>query len=198
MLNDGIKALRDELHTDQIALARVQLAAIIVGGFKDEATLLMDWTDAGDFVPFELKAGSRTPLGAGILMALNEIKKQKGVLKDNGIPYYRPWMFVMTDGEPTDDAAVWREACKKARESESEARKEVLIYPVGIGNAKLTTLSELSVTKPMHINGMKFREFFKWVSGSISVRVRSAPGQKIKLPGTDGWADPWTSVNLEA
>jgi uncharacterized protein YegL len=50
----------------------------------------------------------------------------------------------------------------------------------------------------MQINGMKFRQFFRWLSDSMKVRVRSTPGQRIKLPKTDDWANPWTSVNLEA
>jgi uncharacterized protein YegL len=195
LLNEGIKALGEELRTDQIAVARVQIAAILVGGARGEAKLLMDWTDALDFIPFRLKAGGTTPLGAGSLLALEEIKKQKRALKDNGINYYRPWMIVMTDGEPTDDGPVWREACKQVRES--EARGEVVVFPVGVGEAKLAKLSELSVTKPRLIEGTKFREFFVWLSRSMEIRAKSAPGQKIELPDTQEWS-AWSSVKLEA
>lgn len=191
MLNDGIQALHDELRTDDIALSRVQLAAITVGGFTNEARLILNWTDGLDFQPFALKAGNQTPLGAGTLLALEKIEEHKANLRSRGIPYFRPWMFIMTDGVPTDDEATWDRACRSAREHESG--RKVQIYPVGVGQADMDKLSKLSTTPPLQMNGIKFREFFKWVSDSMSTLARSAPGSRVDLPSTS----PWAAVRLD-
>jgi uncharacterized protein YegL len=191
LLNDGIKAFHDELQTDEIALCRVQIAAVTAGGFGNEARVILDWTDGLDFIPFKLKAGSGTPLGAGALLALDKIEQHKVALRSNGIPYYRPWMFIMTDGVPTDDAGTWARACRTAREHESG--RKVQIYPVGVGQANLAKLGELSTTPALQMNGMKFREFFKWVSDSMSTLARSVPGARIDLPSTN----PWAAVRLD-
>ena len=58
----------------------------------------------------------------------------------------------------------------------------MLIFPVGVGGADLKKLSELSATPPKQMSGMKFREFFKWVSDSMSATARSVPGENIGHP----------------
>ena len=70
LLNTGIRTLNDELRRDEKALVRVQIAAVVVGGVKENARVVMDWTDGVDFEPFTLKAGSGTPLGAGMLVGV--------------------------------------------------------------------------------------------------------------------------------
>jgi len=191
LLNDGIKAFYEELQTDEIALGRVQIAAVTAGGFADAARVVLNWTDGLDFIPFKLTAGNRTPLGAATLLALDQIEQHKTALRGNGIPFYRPWMFVMTDGAPTDNAQTWGRACQTAREH--EACRKVQIYPVGVGQANMAKLGELSATPAMQMSGMKFREFFKWVSDSMSTLARSVPGGRIELPSTN----PWAAVRLD-
>ena len=69
LLNEGIEAFHQALQEDELALSRVQVAAISVGGFTHNAEILMDWTDATEFQPFHLTAGHSTPLGAAIRLA---------------------------------------------------------------------------------------------------------------------------------
>jgi uncharacterized protein YegL len=168
LLNDGIKAFHEALHGDEKALVRAQIAAIRAGGTSNEAKQILDWTDGVDFVPFALKAGNETPLGAAVLLALNMIEEQKRVVRRYGVPLSgRPWLFVLTDGEPTDAGSVWRQACQLAYEH--EAAKKVLIYSIGVGGANLAKLGELSAQRPPRIlKGINFREFFLFVSTSIS------------------------------
>lgn len=190
LLNEGIVTLRNELATDDVALSRVQIAAVNVGGFSDQPELFLDWTDAVDFQPFAMKAGFNTPLGAGVLVGLDAIEQQKATLRSSGINYTRPWLFILTDGAPTDADSVWRDACARARDY--EARGKVQIYPIGVGNVDLRKLAEISTTKPILMSGLKFRELFTWISGSLQAASNSAPGARIDLPSTD----PWASVKL--
>ncbi len=190
LLNEGIGLFREELAGDQVALSRVQIAAVNVGGFSEQPDMFLDWTDAVDFQPFPMKAGYSTPLGAAMLVALDAIERQKTALRELGISYTRPWLFVLTDGAPTDPETTWKEACARARDYES--RGKVQIFPIGVGQADLKKLTELSKTTPMLMSGLKFRELFTWISGSLQAASNSAPGAHIDLPSTD----PWASVKL--
>jgi uncharacterized protein YegL len=182
LLNRGIQTLNDELRLDEKALLRVQIAAVVVGGVKDNARIIMDWTDGVDFAPFTLKAGSGTPLGSGMLLALQMIEDQKEMLRRNGITYSRAWMFVLTDGEPTDTSAIWKEACKAVRLAEAD--KKVLIYSIGVGEFNLAKLAELAAEPPRVLKGMHFQELFKFVSSSIKAG-------KVER-------DPWVAVKRKA
>jgi uncharacterized protein YegL len=92
----------------------------------------------------------------------------------------------MTDGAPTDDPTTWARACQTARDHES--RRKVMIFPIGVGEAKMAKLSELSTTPPKQLVGTKFRELFEWIGNSVSVYAKSVPGEDVKLPDTDPWA----------
>jgi uncharacterized protein YegL len=190
LLNDGISAFHQALNDDEIALSRVQVAAISVGGDTHNAELLMDWTDASDFQPFELVAGSSTPLGAGTILALRTIKSQKKILRQHGISYTRPWIFILTDGDPTDNEDVWDAACEEAREAEESGSAE--IFSIGIDEAGIGKLSKLSRRPPIMMDSVQFRELFVWLSASLGQITRSVPGQHVDLPPHD----PWSAVKL--
>jgi uncharacterized protein YegL len=186
LLNQGVAAFHEALQQDELAISRVQIACVNVGGPTDPPELMMDWCDAGNFVPFTLRAGGNTPLGRGVRLALHAIEQQKGVLRSQGISYTRPWLFILTDGEPTDPPDVWRSAVEQARAAEQEKRAE--IFPIGVGDANLVTLGELSTRPPIRSNNLKFRELFIWLSASLGQVARSRPGDQISLPPVDPWA----------
>jgi uncharacterized protein YegL len=190
LLNDGLKTFHQALKEDELALSRVQIACVNVGGPTEIPDILMDWCDATEFFPFTLTTGHATPLGAGISLGLDLIDQQKTALRESGISFTRPWMFVFTDGEPTDNFRDWDKACAAAKNAEESGSVE--IFTIGIGDANLEKLAEVSVRPPIMLDGVKFREFFVWLSASLGQVTRSTPGDKIDLPSTD----PWASVKL--
>lgn len=189
-LNAGIAALEAELRADDTALVRVQLGIVCVGGPSDDADIMMDWTDAAQFQAFPLSADCSTPLGKGVRIALQMIDQGKQNLRAAGISYTRPWMMVISDGEPTDSSEVWAAAVSECRAA--EARKQVEIFCIGVEGADLAKLGELGSKPPLMLSGMKFRELFVWLSASLSAASRSRPGDALQLPSTD----PWRNVGL--
>ena len=189
-LNEGIKTLEEALKSDDAAISRVQLGIVSVGGPSNSAEVLMDWTDVENFESFPLTANGQTPLGTGVRLGLKMIDQVKSDLKDNGINYTRPWMMIITDGEPTDSNAEWSQAtieCKKA-----EADKKVEIFTIAVEGANLAKLNQLSIRPPVMLDGVKFNELFLWLSSSLSAASRSRPGDNMSLPSLD----PWRNVGM--
>lgn len=189
MLNEGIAAFYHDLMADETARNRVRLAIVIVGGPNDTAELMMTWTDAVDFMPIVFRQNGMTPLGQGMLLALNLIEDERANLRDNGISYTRPWIIAMTDGLPTDNRDVWQAAVQQCQAAEQNG--QCIIYPIAIdaGTQELNTLRQLStLTPPMPLNSVKFVEFFVWLSASLKTMSQSAPGETVQLGSISPWA----------
>ncbi len=92
----------------------------------------------------------------------------------------------MTDGAPTDDISS---AASRIRELVSA--KKLTVFPIGIGEgANLNTLATLSPTRPaLRLQGLNFREFFTWLSRSVSRVAQSTPGEAVELDvaGIQAW-----------
>lgn len=189
-LNLGVQALEVALGADDAALSRVQLSIVTVGGPINDAEVMMDWTDAVNFSSFPIKAGGATPLGKGLRIALQLVEDGKSNLKAAGISYTRPWIMVISDGEPTDSSDEWNAAIKECKSAEST--KKVEIFSIGVEGADLSKLAQISTKPPLMLEGMKFKELFVWLSSSLSAASRSRPGETVQLPSTD----PWRNVGL--
>ena len=181
-LNAGLKALEQELKDDIDASSRVQLLIIKAFG-KDEAVISSDWIDAMNFEAPVMEAGGLTPLGKAMNLALKKIEDQKALYDSCGITSKRPWIFLISDGEPTD--YDWEIVAKKCREAQQN--KKVVIHAVGTQEANLEKLAKFSLNSPKRLSGLRFTEFFLWLSRSVSCVSRAAPNALEELEDTDAW-----------
>lgn len=186
LLNEGLKEFEKALRSDSTALTRVQVSIVLVGGPNSTAELLMDWTDANYFTAFKLKEGGNTPLAEGLELGLNLVETAKSNLNQSGLSYTRPWMLVMSDGEPTSLQSDWKAAAEKCKQAITN--KKVMIFPIGIDSASGgKRLDEISDRPCIDMQETKFNEFFVWLSESLSAVTRSRPGDTVELPDTDPW-----------
>jgi uncharacterized protein YegL len=152
-LNAGLKVLEAELKNDDIARQRVQICVVQFSG-RDQVDVLCDWTDAMAFTAPHVNANGQTPMGKAVATAMQKIEEQKQRYKSHGIPYNRPWLFLLTDGEPTDSG--WESIANQCRTAE-QAEKFV-VWPIGVGNqADLNKLGRFSTRAPAKMNGLKFK-----------------------------------------
>ena len=183
-LNKGLQSYRDELQTDTLAAKRVEVAIVTFGG---RVNRLVEFVSATDFDPPELRVNGGTPMGEAISVALDMIEERKSSYREQGIAYYRPWAFLITDGEPNDH---WKPIVSRIQAGEGE--KSFSFFAVGVEGANMQILEELCVRKPLWLQGMKFRELFSWLSNSQQAVSRSTPGDDVPLAdptsGPTGWA----------
>jgi uncharacterized protein YegL len=179
-LNTGIVAFKDELAADTLASKRVEVAIVSFGG---EVRTVTEFTTVDAFSPPVLSPGGDTPMGTAINQAIDLLQSRKQAYKASGISYYRPWIFMVTDGGPTDE---WKTAA--ARIKEGEGSKAFAFFAVAVEGANIGTLSQISVREPVNLSGIKFRDLFVWLSSSLKSVSRSQPGDEVPLPSPDGWA----------
>lgn len=179
-LNAGLTLFKDELAADSLAMKRVEIGIVTFGPVKVE----MPFTTAAAFFPPTLQAQGDTPMGAAILEALNMVRDRKQDYRSNGISYYRPWVFLITDGGPTD---AWKAAAEAVREG--EASKQFAFFAIGVKGANMDVLRQISSARePLSLDGMKFRELFKWLSSSLGSVSKSTVGTDVPLSSPAGWA----------
>jgi uncharacterized protein YegL len=184
-LSQGLLDYRTELQNDPLASRRVEVAVVTFGG---QVRTACGFTTAEGFQPPALRADGNTPMGAAIEEALAMVQQRKRAYRDNGISYFRPWVFLITDGVPTDS---WQGAAEKVKQGE-EARA-FCFFAVGVEGADLNVLGQIAVRQPLKLQGLRFHDLFQWLSSSQRSLSHSQPGEedRVKLsnptaPG--GWA----------
>jgi uncharacterized protein YegL len=144
---------------------------------------------ADQFQPPVLDADGETPLGEAVSRALALLRDRKEIYKQNGLDYFRPWIFTITDGKPTDRG--WEAVADQVRQE--EARKGVVFYGVGVEGADMQTLARFTQSRqPLKLKGLAFGELFTWLSKSLSAIAHSHPGEQAPLPPV-GWGSADTS-----
>ncbi|HMU99350.1 MAG TPA: VWA domain-containing protein [Chitinophagales bacterium] len=186
-LMDGVNQFISEIKEDDFAVSSVELSIITFGG---TVTKVLNFQSVEKIIEdIELSADGNTPMGAAINEAIKLLESRKNEYKKNGVSYYQPWLVLMSDGAPTDDEIFNLAAENLKQQAEN---KKITVFAIGIGDeADLDELSRCCPAKrpPKRLKGLKFKEFFQWLSQSLSRVSQSTPGTaQVSLPPADGWA----------
>lgn len=184
-LNTGLASFKQDLNKDPLASRRVEVAIVT---FDNEVKVVQDFVTADQFQPPTLTAQGQTHMGTAIIKALDLVQARKATYRQNGVAYYRPWIFLITDGEPQGEPEhIIQQASQRLKADESN--KRVAFFAVGVENANLATLGEIVVRTPVKLAGLNFVEMFVWLSKSMEAVSHSRTNEQIALPPPG-----WTSV----
>jgi uncharacterized protein YegL len=178
-LNSGLEVFKDQLLKDDLAAKRVEVAVVAFGPVRVES----DFQTPDVFIPPTLAAEGHTPMGEAIERAVQLIDERKETYRANGINYYRPWIFLITDGAPTDP---WEKAAKLIKAGEQDGR--FAFFPVGVQQANMDVLGKFGTRDPLKLKGLKFNELFSWLSRSLQKVSQSQLGTEVALPAPSSWA----------
>jgi len=181
-VNAGLKAFKADLNADSLAAKRVEVAMLTFGPVR----VRQHFETADEFEPPRLDTEEDTPLGQAIIDGLDMLETRKELYKQNGIAYYRPWVFLITDGSPTD-GELWKRAAALVREGEGS--KAFSFFAVGVQGANMKILNAISERGALPLEGLMFRELFAWLSSSLKSVSHSRVGETVSLAKPD-----WTSV----
>ena len=185
----GVEAFYEEIRADEMT---VYSAEICIVTFGDKAVCIEDFAniERQQELPKLCPAGD-TAMGEGVNLALDLLERRKQEYQDKGVDYYQPWLVLMTDGKPNGDEEELARAIR--RTADMVNNKKLTVFPIGIGSeADMDVLGQFSPKRePLKLKGLKFREFFVWLSQSLSRTSMSMPGEVIKLDteGIKGWGE---------
>lgn len=180
-LNKGVASFIQAVQQDEVAAYSVEVGIISAGG---NVRIEMPFTTAMDIdgIP-QLHATGATPLGQAVHLALTSLEERKAEYQKAGVAYYQPWLVIISDGSPTDE---WHSVAMRSKDL--SANRKLVVLPLGVGGADLATLGEFSSRGAKQIAGLKFNEFFEWLSASMSrVSASASTSAAIQLPSTDSW-----------
>ncbi|MEB3161145.1 MAG: VWA domain-containing protein [Synechocystis sp.] len=179
-LQRGLDVFKAEVQQDAQASLSVEVAIITFGR---SVSLAQDFTTVDDFTPPTLQADGLTPMAEAIEKALDLLDQRKASYRENGVQYYRPWIFLITDGAPTDR---WQQAAERLHQAEYD--NKLLFFAVGVEGADFDTLKQIATPQrpPVLLNGLDFSSLFMWLSSSMRRVSQNKVGDVIALPPV-GW-----------
>jgi uncharacterized protein YegL len=167
-VNTGLKNFEAALRLDPHAL---ECAAISILTFASEAHQRTTLVEAGRFVPPVLTAEGGTALGAALELLATALDRDTRARTSEYAGDWRPLVFLMTDGQPTDD---WHPGL--ARYRAAAAKWKSTLIAIGCGpSVAVDTLSELTRTVMLmpDMTPDTIASLFDWISQSVRTASRA-------------------------
>ncbi len=178
-VRQGVRALLADLRSDPQALETAYLSVIT---FASSAQQVCPLTELVSFQEPNMTAGGSTALGEALKLLEQtldtEVRKSTPAQKGD----WKPLVFLMTDGQPTDSWEMAADRIKQKRVG------NIIACAAGPG-ADSTMLKRITevVVELTNLQPDALKAFFKWVSSSIkttsqSVAQVTADAPPVNLP----------------
>ena len=184
-LNEGLQSFYSAVRNDDTTSQRLELAIIT---FNDVVKLVTSPSLVENITVPTLEADGETALVDAVYEAISLVNDRKEWYKSTNQPYYRPWIVLMTDGEPSSNQDI--SALAQQIKADTAAKKYVFM-PIGVDNANMEVLQRLEGQMPAKkLKGTNFNSFFKWLSASMGTIVHAEEGSKVDISsGADDWME---------
>ena len=182
-LNEGLKAFYRDIHADSTTCNRLEVSIVT---FNDTVKTLVQPSLVSKFTIPVLSADGGTKLVDGVQEGIRIIRARKNWYKQTGQPYYRPWIILMTDADPDNTQNLTGLATEI---KQAMANKDFFFLAIGVQGAdmeKLKSIADPSMPA-MKLQGLKFLEFFRWLSASMTTVTNSKDGSMVNLPNPAQW-----------
>lgn len=185
---NGMQVLVSTLRQDPYALETAYLSVIT---FDSDARQLTPLTELAAFQVPNLVATGTTALGAALKLLAERIEAEVTKTTSEQKGDWKPIIFIMTDGVPTDDWQKGHEALRKVRPG--------LIVACAAGpSADTSVLKQITevVVQLDTADSSTIQAFFKWVSASVSSGSQRVDAGQKEVAGLDDLPPPPAEVNV--
>lgn len=187
-VRNGVQLLASSLRSDPYALETAYLSVI---AFDENARQEVPLTELASFQPPDLQAGSTTSLGEALKMVTACISREVQTSSAEVKGDWKPLVFIMTDGLPTDD---WQKGLQEFK----QAKTGMVIACAAGPQADTAVLKQITETVVSLDTADKstIGAFFKWVSASISTSSKKVDVTKAESSQLSELPPPPPQINL--
>jgi uncharacterized protein YegL len=164
-INQELPLIYQEIASNPVVADRARLGII---GFSTTAEVLLPLADLNDVLSIpQLSPRGATNYGAAFSLLKQTIEQDIAALKQSGHTPYRPTVFFLTDGLPTDQ---WHVEHKNLVDRDFKAYPTVLAF--GFGDVDATTLQQIATFRAFIADGdmapaQALREFARQLLNSV-------------------------------
>lgn len=187
-VKNGVQVLISTLRTDPYALETAYLSVIT---FDSSARQLVPLTELSMFQMPDIKATGTTSLGEALTLLANKTDSEVTKTTPEQKGDWKPLVFLMTDGEPTDN---WQKGL-----TEFQKRKFGVVVACAAGQgANTSILKQITeiVVQLDTADSSTIKSFFKWVSASVSLGSLKVESSGAEVTGLSELPPPPPEVNI--
>jgi len=188
-VKNGLSLLLSALRADPHALETVHLSVIT---FDSNAQQVVPMTDLAMFQEPTFTAKGTTALGAALTLLANCIDREvrKSTPEEKGD--WKPLVFIMTDGQPTDD---WQKGLNDFRRVKTGI---VVACAAGSASGAESLLKQITKDVVMLDTADKstIASFFKWISSSTTTVSKKVDTSGVEATSMSQMPTPPAGINL--
>lgn len=187
-VKNGVQLLVSTLRQDPHALETAYLSII---GFGSSASVLAPLTEVSAFQPPALVASGTTSMGEALRLLATRVDQEVTRTTAETKGDWKPLVFLMTDGSPTDD---WQHGLNRLK---SVKTGMVVACAAGHG-ADTSVLKQITevVVQLDTADANTIKAFFKWVSASVSTGSQKVDQGQKDVVGLSDLPPPPPEVNI--
>ena len=187
-VKNGVQVMISSLRQNPQA---IETAFISVITFDSIAQQVIPLTDLASFQMVDIKATGTTALGDALKMVANKIDNevQKTTTEQKGD--WKPLVFIMTDGIPTDD---WQSGL-----NEFKKRKTAFTVACAAGSGADTNILKQITENVVSLDtadSSSIGKFFLWVTASIGVSSTRVEDTGKEVQGLSELPPPPSELNI--
>lgn len=187
-VKNGVQTLISTLRSDPYALETAYISIIT---FNTAAQQITPLTELAAFQQPTIDASGCTALGGALALLAEKVDSEVSKTTAETKGDWRPLVFLMTDGTPTDDL--------NAGLAEFKKRKYGMVVACAAGQGASTdTLKQITenVVQLDTADSATIKAFFKWVSASISTSSKSVEDTGTEATTMSELPPPPPEVNI--
>jgi len=187
-LKNGVQVMISSLRQNPQA---IETAFISIITFDSQAQQIIPLTDLASFQMVDIKAQGVTALGDALRLLASKIDTEVAKTTTEQKGDWKPLVFIMTDGIPTDD---WQ-AGLAAFKSKKVAFTVACAAGSGADTSVLKQITENVVSLDTADSG-SIGKFFQWVTASIGVSSTRVEDAGSEVKGMNELPPPPSELNI--